>query len=150
MARRPAPTCRGQQAAFLYSSVQLVKNVANLSRSRAGQFLAAMRWLSLALFIIGLARPQFVDSETSVKASGVDIVVALDLSGSMESEDFQLKGQRVNRLAIAKDVVKAGMRERFDEMRRMGIRTVMITGGTRGLGLELARQAGLAGARVVL
>src|SRR6185503_2240978 len=97
---------RGQQAAFLYSSVQLVKNVANQSRSRAGQFLAAMRWLSLALFIIGLARPQFVDSETSVKASGVDIVVALDLSGSMESEDFKLKGDRVNRLTIAKDVLK--------------------------------------------
>jgi Ca-activated chloride channel homolog len=103
---------RGQQAAFLYSSVQLVKNVANLSRSRAGQFLAAMRWISLGLFIIGLARPQFVDSETSVKASGVDIVVALDLSGSMESEDFKLKGDRVNRLTIAKDVLKRFVQRR--------------------------------------
>lgn len=97
---------RGQQAAFLYSSVQLVKNVANLSRSHAGQFLATMRWLALALFIIGLARPQLIESETSVKASGVDIIVALDLSGSMEAEDFQLKGERVNRLTIAKDVLK--------------------------------------------
>lgn len=96
----------GRQAAFLYSSVQLVKGVANLSHSRAGQFLAAMRWLALALFIIGLARPQKVESETSVKASGIDIVVALDLSGTMESEDFTLRGQRVNRLTIAKDVLK--------------------------------------------
>ena len=96
----------GQQAAFLYSSVQLVKTIANLKRSRAGQFLAAMRWLTLALFIVGLARPQLVESETSVKASGIDIVVALDLSGSMESEDFRLKGERVNRLVIAKDVLK--------------------------------------------
>src|SRR5688572_12309871 len=97
---------RGQQAAFLYSSVQLVKNVANLGRSRAGQFLAAMRWLSLGLFIVGLARPQLIESETSVKASGIDIVVALDLSGSMESEDFKLRGEQVNRLTIAKDVLK--------------------------------------------
>lgn len=97
---------RGQQAAFLYSSVQLVKTVANLRRSRAGQFLAAMRWLTLGLFIIGLARPQLIESEASVKASGVDIVVALDLSGSMESEDFELRGERVNRLVIAKDVLK--------------------------------------------
>lgn len=97
---------RGQQAAFLYSSVQLVKNVANLNRSRAGQFLAALRWLTLALFIVAMARPQLVESETSVKASGVDIVVALDLSGSMESEDFRLRGERVNRLTIAKDVLK--------------------------------------------
>jgi Ca-activated chloride channel family protein len=97
---------RGQQAAFLYSSVQLVKSVANLRRSRAGQFLAAMRWLTLGLFILGLARPQLIESEASVKASGVDIVVALDLSGSMESEDFELRGERVNRLTIAKDVLK--------------------------------------------
>ena len=96
----------GQQAAFLYSSVQLVKSVADLKRSRAGQVLAAIRWLTLALFVIGLARPQLVESESSVKASGIDIVVALDLSGSMESEDFHLKGERVNRLVIAKDVLK--------------------------------------------
>jgi Ca-activated chloride channel family protein len=97
---------RGQQAAFLYSSVQLVKSVASLRRSRAGQFLAAMRWLTLGLFIVGLARPQLIESEASVKASGVDIVVALDLSGSMAAEDFELRGERVNRVAIAKDVLK--------------------------------------------
>jgi Ca-activated chloride channel family protein len=57
-------------------------------------------------FIAGMARPQLTQSETTVKASGVDIVVAIDLSGSMESEDFTLGGQRVNRLTIAKDVVK--------------------------------------------
>ncbi|HTD86278.1 MAG TPA: VWA domain-containing protein [Candidatus Binatia bacterium] len=97
---------RGQQAAFLYSSVQLVKNVANLRRSRVGQILAAMRWLTLGLFIVGLARPQLIESEAALKASGIDIVVALDLSGSMESEDFELRGERVNRLVIAKDVLK--------------------------------------------
>ena len=97
---------RGQQAAFLYSSVQLVKNVANLRRSRVGQILSGMRWLTLGLFIVGLARPQLIESEAAVKASGVDIVVALDLSGSMESEDFELRGERVNRLTIAKDVLK--------------------------------------------
>jgi len=96
----------GQQAAFLYSSVQLVKNVANLRRSRVGQILSAMRWLTLGLFIVGLARPQLIESEAAVKASGIDIVVALDLSGSMESEDFELRGERVNRLVIAKDVLK--------------------------------------------
>lgn len=95
----------GKPAAFLYSSARLVSGVANIGASGAGRVLAAMRWLVLGLFIIGLARPQFVQSETSVKASGIDIVVAIDLSGSMESEDFQLKGERVNRLLIAKDVL---------------------------------------------
>ena len=73
---------------------------------RAGAILAQMRWLALALFFIALARPQVGEGETKVTASGVDIVVAIDLSGSMSSEDFELQGQRVNRLAIAKDVLQ--------------------------------------------
>jgi Ca-activated chloride channel family protein len=96
---------QGKPAAFVYSSVQLVRGVANISRSNAGRLLAALRWATLALGIVGLARPQFVESETAVKASGIDIVVAIDLSGSMESEDFELKGRRVNRLQIAKEVL---------------------------------------------
>jgi Ca-activated chloride channel family protein len=97
---------RGQQAAFLYSSVQMLKGVSDITRSSAGRLLPLMRWLTLTLFIIGLARPQRTESETNIKASGIDIVVALDLSGSMESEDFRLRGQQVNRLVIAKDVLK--------------------------------------------
>jgi len=99
---------RGQQSAFLYSSVQLVRPVANLSRWSAGRILLLLRWLTLALFIVALARPQKVESETSVRASGVDIVVALDLSGSMAAEDrgFMIKGRQVNRLQMAKDVLQ--------------------------------------------
>src|SRR2546428_10373240 len=96
----------GFQPAFLYSSVQLVRGITGITRSRAGAILARMRWLALALFIVALARPQLGEGETKVTASGIDIVVAIDLSGSMSSEDFELKGQRVNRLAIAKDVLQ--------------------------------------------
>jgi len=103
---------QGKPAAFLYSSVQLVSGVANISQSSAGRILAALRWLALGLFVVGLARPQFAESETAVKASGIDIVVAIDLSGSMRAEDFELKGQPVNRLAIAKDVLKKFVQNR--------------------------------------
>src|SRR5438477_10079216 len=94
----------GFQPAFLYSSVQLVRGITGITRSRAGSILLKLRWLALALFIVALARPQLGEGETKVTASGIDIVVAIDLSGSMSSEDFQLQGQRVNRLMIAKDV----------------------------------------------
>jgi len=97
---------RGPQPAFLYSSVELLKDFHSLSRSRPGRLLAAARWLVLALFIAGLARPQWTESETAVKASGVDIVIAVDLSGSMESLDFELDHKQVSRVTIAKDVVK--------------------------------------------
>ena len=63
--------------------MQLVLPVANISQWSPGRILLALRWLVLAALIIGLARPQLSRSETSIRASGVDIVVALDLSGSM-------------------------------------------------------------------
>jgi Ca-activated chloride channel homolog len=96
---------KGARPAFVYSSVSLLKSVSRSSRSSAGNFLAALRWLALALLIVALARPQKTRTESSVRASGIDIVVAVDLSGSMESEDFQIKGQRVNRLVVAKDTI---------------------------------------------
>ena len=110
---------RVRHASFLYSSVELTRGVANLSRSGASRVLSALRWTVLGLCIIGLARPQFVESETSVTASGVDIVVALDLSGSMESEDFRLAGRQVNRLVIAKDVLKKFIERRPND--RIGL-----------------------------
>ena len=89
---------KGPQAAFLYSSLGLLRGLTGVSRSKAGAFLVALRWLALTLFILGLARPQWIESETSVKASGIDIVVAIDLSGSMELPDFVVQGKRINRL----------------------------------------------------
>src|SRR6185295_17827176 len=77
---------RGQQAAFLYSSVQLVKGMSGITKSHIGAILLRMRWLALALFISALAQPQVTEGEEKTTASGVDIVVALDLSGSMASE----------------------------------------------------------------
>jgi Ca-activated chloride channel homolog len=58
------------------------------------------------LFIVASAQPRLMKSETTVKASGVDIAVALDMSGSMVSEDFVVKDQRVNRFNMARSVLK--------------------------------------------
>jgi Ca-activated chloride channel family protein len=110
---------RGQESAFLYSSVQLVKGITTLNRSRAGSILAKLRWLSLALLIVAMARPQLGEGEAKIKASGIDIVVALDLSGSMASEDFELHGQRANRLMVAKNVLEQFIGKRLSD--RIGL-----------------------------
>ncbi len=110
---------RGLPPAFVYSSVQLVRGMQNITRSRHGGFLMSLRWLVLALFIIALAQPRLTRSETTVKASGVDIVVALDLSGSMISEDFVVKGQRVNRFNMARSVLKGFIDQRPND--RIGL-----------------------------
>jgi len=109
----------GFQPAFLYSSVQLVRGITGITRSRAGSILLKLRWLALALFLVALARPQLGQGETKITASGIDIVVAIDLSSSMSSEDFELKGNRVNRLAIAKDVLEQFIAKRPND--RIGL-----------------------------
>jgi len=97
---------QGEGAAFLYSSVDLVRPVSGIKRSRAGKILASLRWLALALCIIALAQPRLIKGETRIKASGIDIVVAIDLSGSMASEDFTENGKYVSRIDLSKEVVK--------------------------------------------
>jgi Ca-activated chloride channel homolog len=110
---------RGSPPAFLYSSVRLVEGLTRVRRSRVGAFLTALRWLVLALFIIALAQPRFMRSQTTVKASGIDIMVALDMSGSMISEDFVVTGRRVNRFNTARSVLKGFIDQRPDD--RIGL-----------------------------
>ena len=110
---------RGSSPAFLYSSVKLVEGLTNVRRSRAGAFLAALRWIALALLIVALAQPRLANSHTEVKASGIDIVCALDMSGSMISEDFVVNGQRVNRFNMARSVLKSFIDQRPDD--RIGL-----------------------------
>jgi Ca-activated chloride channel family protein len=61
-----------------------------------------LRGIVLALLVVGLARPQSGARIENVSTFGVDIVVALDISGSMRAEDFQPD----NRLEVARRVVK--------------------------------------------
>ena len=110
---------RGAPPAFVYSSVQLVRAMQNIHRSRFGGFLGSLRWLALALGIVALAQPRLAKSTTEIKASGVDIVVALDLSGSMISEDFEVRGERVNRFHMARSVLKGFIDKRPND--RIGL-----------------------------
>jgi Ca-activated chloride channel family protein len=97
---------RGEPPAFVYSSVQLVRGILNITPAKSGGFLSALRWLALALLVFALAQPRLTKSETKVSASGVEIVVALDMSGSMISEDFEVRGERINRFNMARAVLK--------------------------------------------
>jgi Ca-activated chloride channel homolog len=110
---------RGAPPAFVYSSVQLVRGMQNVTRSRPRGFLMSLRWLALALFIVALAQPRLAKSTTEVKASGVDIVVALDMSGSMNSEDFVVRGDRVSRFNMARLVLKSFIDKRPND--RIGL-----------------------------
>lgn len=62
--------------------------------------------LSIALGTIALARPQKVTHSEAIEGEGVEIALAIDVSGSMKERDFVVNGRRVDRLFAAKSVVK--------------------------------------------
>jgi Ca-activated chloride channel family protein len=70
-------------------------------RSRARRALPLLRLTALVVLVAALARPQTVATSERVTSEGIDIVLALDISGSMLAEDFQPD----NRLAVAKRVM---------------------------------------------
>jgi Ca-activated chloride channel family protein len=67
----------------------------------ARRALPLVRISALALLAFALARPQLVEKEEEIKTEGIDIMLALDVSGSMQAEDFKPR----NRLHVAKNVV---------------------------------------------
>jgi Ca-activated chloride channel family protein len=66
-----------------------------------------LRLLALCCIILALARPRQHTDEQLRKGEGIDIVLAIDVSGSMLSQDFQ-----PNRLEVAKDVAEGFIRDR--------------------------------------
>ncbi|MBK3640047.1 potassium-transporting ATPase subunit KdpB [Streptomyces sp. MBT33] len=72
-------------------------------------------------------------SNTISQAGGTPLLVAVK----------DARGARVLGVIHLKDVVKDGMRERFDELRRMGIKTVMITGDNPLTAKAIAEEAGV-------
>jgi len=110
---------RGPVAAIEYSDVSLARGVARNSRSRIGRFIWLLPLLAGALMIVALARPQRGHSRTEVTANGIDIVLALDVSGSMQALDFLIDGRRQNRIDVVKSVVAKFIDERTDD--RIGI-----------------------------
>ncbi len=70
---------------------------------------AALIWLAL---VVALAGPQRLEPVAALPASGRDVMFALDLSGSMERQDFSLDGEKARRLDAVKRVGAAFMRRR--------------------------------------
>ncbi len=110
---------RGPRAAVRYASVATARAVARTSRARLGQLLPYLRLPAAALLIVALARPQVTHSKNKIEASGVDMMLALDVSGSMQALDLRLDGQRADRLTVVRSVVSKFIAARPND--RIGI-----------------------------
>jgi Ca-activated chloride channel homolog len=82
-----------------FSSLQIFRNIPQTLRERLRHVPLVLRLLAIAVFIVALARPQSVSDRQNISTEGIDIVLELDLSGSMLAEDFN-----PNRIEAAKQV----------------------------------------------
>ena len=86
-------------AAFHLPGLQQLEKSGSTFRNYLRHILFALRTAAIALLIIALARPQSTDRFQDVSTEGIDIVLALDISGSMLARDF-----RPDRLEASKNV----------------------------------------------
>jgi Ca-activated chloride channel family protein len=110
---------KGSVAAVEFSNIGVARTIARTTRSRVGRWVWLLPILAGALMVVGMARPQLAHGSSQVTASGIDIMLGLDVSGSMQALDFKMGGQRVNRIDVVKSVVSKFIQERPDD--RIGI-----------------------------
>lgn len=92
------------------------------SKAEAGnrsRLLPALLFLAWSLLTLALMRPQIVDQLNESQTEGHDLMLAVDLSGSMRSLDFSDGRKRVSRLDVAKNVVRDFVKKRTGD--RIGL-----------------------------
>lgn len=110
--------------AFTFSSLTLVAPKVPL-RARVAGLPFLLESIAALAMIIALARPQRVTRLATNDRFGIDIVIALDASGSMAAEDFTPR----NRFGVAKDLIGDFIAKRQDD--RIGIVTFGVRAATR-------------------
>ncbi|MBV1908497.1 MAG: VWA domain-containing protein [Kangiellaceae bacterium] len=71
------------------------------------------------LIVTATARPQWIDEPIELPTSGRDLLLSIDISGSMEEEDLQLEGKRTNRLEVVKSILSEFIEKREGD--RLGL-----------------------------
>lgn len=102
-------------ATIKYSDLKIVKRSAKTGRAKWRGILTVMRIVAVALLAVALARPQAGTENREVTSEGIDIMLALDVSGSMKAEDFKPE----NRLYVAKEEIKKFVNKRYSD--RIGL-----------------------------
>lgn len=115
---------RRRRGAFTISSLSLVTPKRTM-RERFSVLPFILECAAATMMIVAMARPQRVTKMAANDRYGIDIVIALDASGSMAAEDFRPR----HRFGVAKDLISDFIRRRLDD--RIGIITFGVRAATR-------------------
>ena len=100
-------TARQPQLCALRAPALMAVAGADLHRGKPAkqQLMLLLLWLVWLCLVLAAARPVWVGEPVALPTSGRDLLLAVDISGSMEQEDMEVDGQYVNRLVAVKAVV---------------------------------------------
>ena len=110
---------RKEQTTISYSSLEILQNIRAIQVGFLSTIPLVLRLFAISLFIMALARPQEGQKRTEILSMGVDLMLALDTSGSMKALDFIQNDKRDTRLTMVKDVVSKFIENRTND--RMGM-----------------------------
>jgi Ca-activated chloride channel family protein len=110
---------RIKEASFQFPSVHMLGGAPAGWKAKCYRLPFYFRCAALVFLIVALSGPRKTLDQTIVTSEGIDIILALDVSGSMAAEDFVINGQRKNRLDIIKSVVKEFIEQRISD--RIGL-----------------------------
>jgi Ca-activated chloride channel family protein len=102
----------GRLSALKFSSADIARAAGAKARSAAGQFLFFLRLFAVALGIVALAGPRLANYHVETETPGIDIMLVLDLSWSMEAVDMGRPAERLTRFACASGVLEDFIKER--------------------------------------
>jgi Ca-activated chloride channel homolog len=105
--------------AIRFAAARIFERVTSVRHSWKKIFQNALYYFGCASLVIALARPQFGTTTSGVRANGIDIMILLDVSLSMLSEDFSIGTRRASRLEVVKQVTEKFIGGRPDD--RIGI-----------------------------
>ena len=94
----------GKISALRFPSTDIARGAGAAARAAAGRLLLFLRLLTVGLCLVALAGPRFANDQTETQASGVDIMLVLDLSWSMMALDMSGPQERFTRFDIASQV----------------------------------------------
>lgn len=103
---------RGRPVALRLPTTMDATVTGRLPHSAIGGLRLLPMLLAMTMGIVALARPRIGKGTMEIEASGIDIMLTLDVSGSMQAMDFTLNNQRAMRLEVVKDVVANFLKER--------------------------------------
>jgi len=96
---------RGTESAVVFPNLSVLVSLGRRVRRTVWSIGLPLAFTALALAILAMSRPVWRDQFQSRTASGIDIMIALDVSLSMKIDDFVENGRRAERITVAKKVV---------------------------------------------